>query len=59
MVQWYRSCLPMQETQVQSVGQEDPPEKRMAYLLQYTCLDSGAWPATFHGVAESRTQLRT
>ena len=31
--QWYRICLPMQETQeklVQSLGQEDPLEKGMA-----------------------------
>ena len=25
-----KNCLPMQETQVQSLGQENPPEKRMA-----------------------------
>ena len=30
VVQWSRICLPMQETQVQSVGQEDPLEKEMA-----------------------------
>ena len=37
----------MQETQVQSLGQEDPLEKEMA--LQYSCLgnpmDRGAWQA--------------
>ena len=30
MAQWYRICLPMQETQVQSLIQEYPLEKEMA-----------------------------
>ena len=30
MAQWYRIHLPMQETQVQSLGQEDPLEDKMA-----------------------------
>ena len=30
MAQWERICLSMQETWVQSLGQEDPPEKEMA-----------------------------
>ena len=30
MAQWYRICLPMQETQVGSLGWEDPLEKEMA-----------------------------
>ena len=42
----------MRETQVQSLGQEDPLEKEMA--LQYSCLenpmDGGAWQATVHGL---------
>ena len=46
-----------QETQVQSLGQEDPLEKEMA-TLQYSCLenslDRGAWQVTVHGVAKSR-----
>ena len=29
MAQWWRLCLPMQETQVQSLSQEDPLEKDM------------------------------
>ena len=48
-----RICLPMQETQVGSLGQEDPLEKGMA--THSTCLknamDRGAWSATVHGVA--------
>ena len=47
----------MQETWVQSLGQEDPLEK--SYPLQYSCLenstDRGAWWATVHGVAKSQT----
>jgi len=47
----------MQETQVQSLGQEDPLEKGMA--AQSSCLnnsmDRGAWWAMVHGVAKSWT----
>ena len=48
----------MQETQVQSLVQEDPLEKEMV-TLQYSCLenpmDRGAWWATVGGVAKSQT----
>ena len=55
-------CLPaMRETWVQSLGGEDPLEKRMANPLQYSCLenpmDGGAWWATVHGVVKSQTRL--
>ena len=30
VTQWKRICLPMQETQFQFLGQEDPLEKKMA-----------------------------
>ena len=47
-----------QETQVQSLGQEDSLEKEMA-TLQYSCLensmDRGAWQDTVHGVVKSWT----
>ena len=37
----------MQETQVRSLGQEDPLEVRLGNALQYSCLekpiDRGAW----------------
>ena len=36
----------MRETQLRSLGQEDPLENPM---------DRGAWWATVHGVAKSRT----
>ena len=52
----------MQETQVQSLDQEDPPGEGNEYLLQYSGLensvDRGAWPATVHGIAKSWTRLR-
>ena len=45
----------MQETWVQSLGQEDPLEKGMAaHPLQYSCLENsmnrGSWQATAHGL---------
>ena len=50
-----RNLPAMQETQVLSLGQEDPLEKGMGgYLLQYSCLensmDRGAWRATVQGL---------
>ena len=52
----------MQETQVQSLGWEDPLEKEMATPLQCSCLenpmDRGAWRATVCGVTKSRTRLK-
>ena len=52
-------CLPtMQETQVLSLGWEDPPGGGHGNPLQYSCLenpmDRGAWQATVHGVATVR-----
>ena len=51
-----------QETQVRSLGQEDPLEKEMG-TLHFCCLenpvDRGAWWATIYGVAKSQTQLST
>ena len=42
----------MQETRVQSLGQEDPLEEETGNPLQYSCLgnpmDRGAWQATDH-----------
>ena len=50
-----------QETWVPSLGQEDPPEKEMAtyssFLAWENSMDRGAWWATVHGVAKSRTRL--
>ena len=45
-----KNLFAMWETWVQSLGREDPLEKAMANLLQYSCLenamDRGAWRAT-------------
>ena len=47
----------MQETQVRSLGREDPLEKGMATHCQYSCLENSmdreAWRATIHKVIES------
>ena len=49
-----KSLPAMWETQVRSLGQEDPLEKEMATKLQYSCLenpiDGEAWWATVHGL---------
>ena len=51
----------MQETWVRSLGQEDPPGEGNGNPLQYSCLenpmDRGAWWATVHRVAKSRTRM--
>ena len=44
----------MQETWVQSLGWEDPMEKRMAAhasILAWRVMDRGAWRLILHGVA--------
>ena len=48
----------MQETWVQSLGQEDPLEKETAThssICLENPMDRGAWWATVHGVTKSRT----
>ena len=51
----------MQETQVRSLGWEDPPGGGNGNPLQYSHLgntmDRGTWWATVHGVAKSQTGL--
>ena len=51
----------MQETQVRSLGLEDPLEKEMAthssILVWKNPMDGEAWLATVHGVAKSQTRL--
>ena len=50
----------MHETQVQSLGQEDPLDKEMAThssILAWEIPWTGAWRATVHGVTKSQTRL--
>ena len=53
MVQSVKNLPAMQETQVQSLGWEDPLEKAMATHSSIRAWRGGAWQATVHGVAES------
>ena len=57
MAQTVKNLPAMWESQVQSLGLEDPLEKGMATPLQYPCLensmDRGAWRATVCGLQES------
>ena len=59
MAQTVKSLPAVQETQVRSLGHEDPLEKDLPF--QYSCLenlmDGGAWQATVHGVAKNQTRL--
>ena len=53
----------MQETLVQSLGQEDLPEEGMEALSRILAgrripTDRGAWQATVHRVANSQTRLK-
>ena len=61
MAQMVKNPSAMEETQVQSLGQEDPLEKGMAThsstLAWKTPMDRGAWWATVHGVAKSQSLL--
>ena len=53
--------LPMQETQVRSLGREDALEEGMATHSSVPAwripMDGGAWQAAVHGVTESQTRL--
>ena len=61
LVQMVKHLHAMQETQDQSLGQEDPLEVDMAThssILPWRIpIDRGAWQVTVHGVAKSQTQL--
>ena len=52
----------LQETWVQSLDWEDPLQEGMETHSSISCLenpmDKGAWRATVHRVAKSRTQLK-
>ena len=59
MAQMVKSQPTMQETWVQSLGQEDFPGEGSGYPLQHSCLenpkDREAWGSTVHGVTKSQT----
>ena len=61
VAQLVKNLLAMQETLVQSLEWEDPLEEGMATLFSVLAwripMDRGAWWATVHGVAKSRTRL--
>ena len=61
MAQRLKCLLAMWETQVRSLGQEDPLEKEIAthssILAWRIPTDRGAWRAIVHGVAKSQTHL--
>ena len=61
MAQTVKRLPTMWKTRVQSLDQEDPLEKEMAahssILTRRISMDRGAWQATVHGVAKSRTRL--
>ena len=61
VAQMVKNLTAMQETQVPSLGWEDPLEKGNGNPLQYPCLenpmDRGAWKAIVHLVANSWTRL--
>ena len=53
MTQMIKNLPTVQETQVQSLGQENPLGEGNGYPFQYSCLekpmDRGTWRATVHG----------
>ena len=59
VAQTVKNLSAIQETQVQSLCQEDSLGEENGYLLQYSCLenpmDRGFWQATVHEIAKSWT----
>ena len=59
MILMVKNLSAMQETRVQSLGQEDPLEKEMATLSSILAwripMDRGAWQAAVLGVVKSQT----
>ena len=62
VAQMVKNLPAMRETWVRSLGWEDPLEEGMATQSSIRAwripMDRGAWGATVHGVAKSRTQLK-
>ena len=62
VTQTVKSLPAMQETQVQSLGWEDPFGEGNGNLLQYSCLENSMdretwWAVAVHGVTKNRTRL--
>ena len=61
VAQTVKNLPAMQETWIQSLGQEDSPGEGNGNPLQHSCqensIDRGAWQATDHSVAKSQSQL--
>ena len=61
VAQMVKNLPAMWETQVQSLGQEDPPGEGNGKPIQYSHLensvDRGAWRATIYGITKSQTRL--
>ena len=61
VAQMVKNLLAMQETQVQSLGREDPLEEGVvthSHFCLENPMDRGAWWTTVHRVAKSQTQLK-
>ena len=56
VAQWSRICLPMQETQVQSLGQEDLLEKEMATYSSMLAWEILSWTEEPGGLQSMRSQ---
>ena len=59
VAQLVRTLPAVQETQVPSLGQEDPLEKEIALFLPGNPMDRGAWQATVHSVSRVEHNLVT
>ena len=61
MAQTVKNLPAVQETQVRSLGREDPLEEEIAthssILAWRIPMDRGAWQVTVHGVSNSQTLL--
>ena len=63
VAQWWRTHLPMRETLVQSLGQEDSLGKEMethsSILARGSLMGKRAWQAIVHGVTRVGQDLET
>ena len=57
MSQTVKRVPAVHQTQVRSLGREDPLEREMATHSSLFAMDGGASQATVHGVAKSQTRL--